>query len=199
MASSGRSSSAPAAGAGSTGAVPAPVGVSVDPATTAYLVIDLNSVVCAANASCVATLPAIARSLASARAAGALVVYTNTVTPGAEILPQVAPQPGDPVIVAHPDKFYGTDLDLILSSHGIKTLVIVGTYVNGGVLYTTLEANLRGYTVVVAEDGVSASSGFIMHYALYQLLNEPGGYANPKNTPLEANAVTLSKTRMIKF
>jgi hypothetical protein len=50
----------------------------------------------------------------------------------------------------------------------------------------------------VAEDGVSASAGFIMHYSLFQLLNEPG-FTNPANTPLKADSVTLSKTSLITF
>lgn len=178
--------------------VPRPVPVTVNPSTTAYLVLDLNTTVCAPNPSCVASLPAAAALLASARAAAALVVYSNTVTPGAQILPQVAPQPGDPVVAARADKFFGTDLDQILSAHAIRTLVVVGTFANGAVLYTTFEANVRGYTVVVAEDGVSASSDFIMHYSLFQLLNEPG-FTNPTNSPLKADSVTSSKTRLVTF
>lgn len=188
---------APAASADSA-KLPRPVAVTVDPSTTAYLVLDLTSVVCAPNPSCVASLPAAAALLAKARAAGATVVYSETPTAGSTILPQVAPQPGDPVVTARADKFFGTDLDQILSSRGITTLVIVGTVVNGAVLYTTFEASLRGYTIVVAEDGVSADSSFIMRYSLYQLLNQPG-FANAQNTPLTKDAVTLSKTRLITF
>jgi nicotinamidase-related amidase len=76
--------------------------------------------------------------------------------------------------------------------------VIVGSATNGAVLYTTFEAGLRGYTVVIAEDGTSADSGFIQHYSLFQLLNEPG-FSNPQNTPLKAGAVTLSKTSLVTF
>jgi nicotinamidase-related amidase len=110
----------------------------------------------------------------------------------------VAPLPADPIVVARADKFFGTTLDQILSSHGIQTLVVVGTFANGAVLYTTFEANVRGYTVVVAKDGVSASSDFIMHYSLFQLLNEPG-FTNPQNTPLKPDSVTLSKTNLVTF
>ncbi|MBO0772357.1 MAG: cysteine hydrolase [Actinobacteria bacterium] len=178
--------------------VPHPVPVTADPATTAYLLLDLTSAVCAPKPSCVATLPAAAALLAKARAAGATVVYSETNAAGSEILPQVAPEPGDPIVKAHADKFFGTDLDQILSSRGIRTLVVVGTAVNGAVLYTTFQANQRGYTVVAAEDGLSADSPFIMHYSLFQLLNEPG-FANAQNTPLKADAVTLSTGSLITF
>ena len=176
--------------------LPRPVAVTVDPRTTAYLLLELTSTFCAPNPSCVASLPAAAALLARARAAGATVVYSET--PAAGILPQVAPKPGEPVVTAHADKFFGTDLDQILSSRGIKTLVVVGTAANGAVLYTTFEANLRGYTVVVAENGVSADSPFIMRYSLFQLLNEPG-FANAQNTPLKTDAVTLSETKLVRF
>jgi nicotinamidase-related amidase len=178
--------------------LPRPLPAAVNPGTTAYLLLDLTSVVCAPSRPCVASLPAAAALLARARAAGATVIYCETPAPGSQILPQVAPQPGDPVVEAHADKFFGTDLDQILKSRGIETLVVVGTATNGAVLYTTLEANLRGYTVVVPEDGVSAASRFIMRYSLFQLLNEPG-LANPQNTPLQAGAVTLSKTSLVTF
>jgi nicotinamidase-related amidase len=178
--------------------LPRPVSVTVNPATTAYLLLDLTSVVCAPNPTCVASLPAAAALLAKARAAGATVIYSETTTSGSQILPQVAPQAGESVVLAHADKFFNTDLDQILSSRGIKTLVVVGTAANGAVLYTTFEAGLRGYTVVVAKDGVSADSPFIMHYSLFQLLNEPG-FSNPQNTPLLAGAVTLSKASLVTF
>jgi nicotinamidase-related amidase len=196
-AASGDSPQATAVSAHSAG-LPGPVPATVNPRTTAYLLLDLTSVICAPNPSCVASLPAAAALLARARAAGATVVYSETPTPGSRILSQVVPQPGEPVVKTHADKFFGTDLDQILSSRGIKTLVIVGTVANGAVLYTTLEANLRGYTVVVAEDGVSADSRFIMNYSLFQLLNEPG-YSNPQNTSLKADAVTLSETSLVTF
>jgi nicotinamidase-related amidase len=196
-AASSGSRRAPAASA-QTPTLPQPVAVTVDPSTTAYLVLDLTSAVCAPSPSCVASLPTAAGLLARARAAGATVVYSKTVNPGDQVLPQVAPKPGEPVVTARADKFFGTDLGQILSSRGIKTLVIVGTKANGAVLYTAYEANERGYTVVVAEDGVSADSPFIMNYSLFQLLNQPG-FTNVQNTPLTTNAVTLSKSRLIRF
>jgi nicotinamidase-related amidase len=198
LAASGSPSRATPAAGEHSARVPRPVPVTVNPATTAYLVLDLTSVVCAPSPSCVATLPAAAALLAKARAAGATVIYSETTTAGSQILPQVAPQPGDPVVKAHADKFTGTDLDQILKSRGIQTLVIVGSAVNGAVLYTTFEGNLRGYTVVAAEDGLSADSAFIMRYSLFQLLNEPG-FTNPQNTPLKADGVTLSTSKLVKF
>lgn len=178
--------------------VPRPVAVTVDPATTAYLVLDLTSAVCAPNPACVASLPAAASLLAKARAAGATVAYSQTTAAGSQILAPVAPQPSDPVVIGRADKFFGTDLQQILSSRGIKTVVVVGSATNGAVMYTSFEANLNGYTVVVAEDGTSANSSAIQHYSLFQLLNQPG-FTNADNTPLLAGDVTLSTSQLVTF
>ncbi|HLW59145.1 MAG TPA: isochorismatase family protein [bacterium] len=178
-------------------ALPQPVPVAVDAKTTAYLVLDLTSIVCAPRPSCRATLPAAAALLAKARGAGALVVYSETPTAGSTILAEVAPAAGDLKVTTRADKFYGTTLDEILKSKGIKTCIIVGTAANGSVLYTAFGANLRGYTVVVAADGISADP-FPLLYTQYQMLNAPG-FANPKNLPLAEAKVTLSRSDLITF
>jgi len=76
--------------------------------------------------------------------------------------------------------------------------VIVGSAANGAVLYTAFGANLRGYTVVVAVDGISSGPDFDTFLAEYQLLNQPG-FANPTNEQLRPNAVTLSRSDLISF
>lgn len=178
--------------------IPASVAVSLDPKTTAVLVLDITSAVCSPRKSCVASLPAIASLLKKARDAQAPVVYSDTPTAGSTILPEVAPQSGDPKVTGRADKFFGTNLDEILKQKGIKTTVIVGSASNGAVLYTAFGANLRGYTVVVAEDGMSTDDAFAQLLTRYQLLNQPG-FTNPENKPLEATRVTLSKTDLITF
>lgn len=177
--------------------LPPPVPAVVDGKTTAYLVLDLTSVLCAPRPACQATLPAAAALLTKARNGNAPVIYSETPTPGSTILAEVAPRPTEPKVTGRADKFYGTPLDDILKSNGIKTLVIVGTAANGAVLYTAFGANVRGYTVVVATDGISADP-FPMLLAQYQLLNQPG-FANPENTPLAETKVTLSRSDLITF
>jgi len=177
--------------------IPPPVPVVVDGKTTAYLVLDLTSVICAPQPACQATLPAAAALLTKARNANVPVIYSETPTPGSIILAEVAPRPTEPKVTGRADKFYGTALDDILKSKGIKTLIIAGTAANGAVLYTAFGANVRGYTVVVATDGISAAP-FPMLLTQYQLLNQPG-FANPENTPLAENKVTLSRSDLITF
>jgi nicotinamidase-related amidase len=178
--------------------IPAPTAVTLDPATTAFLVLDINSAVCAPRPGCTATVPAIAAFLDRARQANAFVVYSNSSAPGTTIMPEVAPRPDDPVVTGNADKFFNTSLDDILRDHGIRTAVIVGTAANGAVLYTSFGASARGYTVVVADDGMSSPDDFAVLLTRYQLLNQPG-FGNPTNEPLRERAVTLSRTDLISF
>ncbi len=177
--------------------VPPPVAVQLDPQTTALLILDVTSTICTPRPACVSTLPVDAALLKQARDTQTLVVYS--MTPGAfSILPQVAPQGNEPVVAGRADKFYDTDLDDVLKSKGIKTVVIVGYVINGAVLYTSFGANLRAYSVVVPVDGTGSDDPFATALAFYQLLNEPG-FSNPENKPLAEGRVTLSRSDLIRF
>ena len=178
--------------------IPAPAAVSLDPATTAFLLLDINSTVCAPRPGCMATVPTIAAFLDRARQANIFVVYSNTTAPGTTIMPEVAPRADDPMVTSSADKFFNTQLDDILRDRGIRTAIVVGTAANGAVLYTSFGANTRGYTVVVAEDGISAPDDFAVLLTRYQLLNQPG-FGNPDNEMLRERAVTLSRTDLISF
>jgi nicotinamidase-related amidase len=177
-------------------ALPEPTPVALDPATSAYLILDINSAVCPPRPACLASVPAITRLLQRARAAGVFVGYSTTA--GAEVLPDVLPRPDDPVVTSRADKFFDTELDQILKSRGVQTVVLVGSAANGAVLYTSFGAVERGYTVVVAEDGISSGPEFDTYLAEYQVLNQPG-FANPTNEPLRPTAATLSRVDLITF
>jgi nicotinamidase-related amidase len=180
--------------------IPAPVPVTVDPKTTALLVLDVTSVVCTPRPQCVDSVPKIAPLLKKARDAQALVVYSDTPTAGSTILTEVAPLAGEPKVTGRADKFFGTDLEKILKDKGIQTVVVVGSAAHGAVLYTTFGANIRGMTAVVAEDGISVGAGeeFGLTFAKWQLLRQPG-FTNPDNKPLERGRVTLSRSDLIGF
>lgn len=179
--------------------IPAPVAVSLEAKTSAFLVLDLNEAVCTPRNSCKASLPAVAALLKKARDAKVFVVYSEGRTPS-PVRPEVAQLTDEPKVGAGADKFYNTNLDDLLKGKGIKTAVIVGSASNGAVLYTTFGASLRGYTVVVADDGMSTDDVFAQTLTRYQLLNQPG-FANAQNTPPQDGrvAVTISKTDLITF
>jgi nicotinamidase-related amidase len=180
--------------------IPAPVPVAIDAKSSALLILDISTAICQPNPACRATLPGIASLAKRARDAKVPVVYSSTVNPAGPppILPEVAPQSGEPTVVARADKFIDTNLEELLKQRNATTLVIVGTAANGAVLYTSFHANVRGFTVVVAEDGISSFAPFNTFLTRHQLLNQ-AGVSNPTNKPLAERVVTLSRTDLITF
>ena len=69
----------------------------------------------------------------------------------------IRPQPGDAVITKHRyDAFQGTDLDLVLRSNGIRTVILTGVVTNVCVETTARAAFVRDYYVIVVDDGTAA-------------------------------------------
>ena len=69
----------------------------------------------------------------------------------------IRPAPGDIVVSKHRyDAFHGTDLDLVLRSHGVRTVVLTGVVTNVCVETTARAAFVRDYYTVVVEDGCAA-------------------------------------------
>ncbi len=77
--------------------------------------------------------------------------------PGHDIIPELAPAPGEPVI-DKPGKgaFYQTDLQLILQNGGVRTLIVCGVTTEVCVHTTVREANDRGYECIVPADCVGS-------------------------------------------
>jgi nicotinamidase-related amidase len=177
--------------------VPAPVAVTLDPAHTAVLVLDITTQTCSSQPNCLEFVPRVANLLADARANNVFVLYTTPAS-APPILPEVAPAQGDPVFAGlGQDRFFDTALDEMLRAKNITNLVLVGWRENGSVLYTAVGGNLRTYTVVVADDGTSAATDADIAIGRYQLLTQLN--ANANNEPLRRSATTLSKTDIITF
>ncbi len=164
--------------------------VTVDPRTTALLMLDFMNQNCGKRPRCLATVPAVKKLLGEARANKVAVVYSiiaNT-TP-TDVIKDVAPQAGEPHVQSGPDKFLHTDLEKILKDKGIKTVIAVGTSSNGAVLYTASGAAFRGMSVIVPVDGMSAGDPYADYSTVFTFMNAPSVSAK----------TTLTRSDMIKF
>jgi nicotinamidase-related amidase len=170
---------------------PALNSVTVDAKTTALLMLDfLPSYYCSDDPRCVASLPAMKKLLAEARAHGATVIYSFIAhTTAKDVLDAVAPQAGEQHVTSGPDKFLNTDLAQMLKDKGIKTVIAVGTSADGAVLYTASGAALRGMNVIVPVDGMSSASRYADLVTTWPFTD----------VPLVSKKLTLSKLDMVSF
>ncbi|MFC1968533.1 cysteine hydrolase family protein [Chloroflexota bacterium] len=95
--------------------------------------------------------------LAKARREGVPVIYVEVRrgerTPETEIHSSVTPQPGEVVVTkSRVGPFSTTDLDAILKSKGIQTLVLMGISTRGVVLSTAKWAADIDYRVIILSD-----------------------------------------------
>ena len=180
-------------------ATPDPARVTLDPKTTALIVLDYVEDICNNQVRCkTQMLPAVTPFMERVRKAGLTVAYGTRAQNQTKWLKEVAPLPGDIRITSTAqDRFFNTDLDKELKAKGIKTLILVGWKVSGSVTYTSVGAMARDYTVVIPVDTTAAATDYETTIGFYNVLNS--GNANLRNEPLKPKAVTLSRTDMITF
>jgi nicotinamidase-related amidase len=155
--------------------------LSLDPKTTALLVMDFQAaVVEMVVADKDALLARTVKLIAAARKASMRVIYVVVgfrpgypeVSPrnqsfgairetgrfiegsaGTAVHVAVAPKPGEVIVTKHRvSAFAGTDLEVVLRSNGIETLVLSGIATSGVVLSTLRHAADADYELVVVED-----------------------------------------------
>jgi len=169
--------------------------VTVDPKTTALLVLDMMKGNCGARPRCLATIPNVRKLLEAARAHDMMVVYNLTGAGKIEDMVDLslAPRPGELLVKGSggADKFVNSNLDQGLKEHSIRTVIVTGTSAQGAVGGTTNGAAQRGYKAIVPIDGMSAEDAFNELYAIWHIYK--GGPVN-----LTSNA-TVTRSDLIKF
>lgn len=165
--------------------------VTIDPKTTALLMLDLFNPNCTRRPRCIASMPTLKKLLTEARAQGVLVIYSvyGKFT-AADIMTDIAPVTGEPLVRSNVDKFASTDLDKILKDKTIQSVIVTGTAAHGAVLYTASTAAQKGFHVIIPVDGMSSENLYFEQVSAWLLANGTGGIG-PK--------VTLTRSDMIKF
>lgn len=147
--------------------------VTVDPKTTALLMLDFMNQNCGKRPRCLDTIPAMKKLLDAARAAKATVVYSLIAnTTAADVIKDVAPAAGEASVLSGPDKFLKTDLEKILKDNGITTVIAGG-----------------GMNVIIPVDGISAVDPYAEYSTVFTFMNAPS----------VSTKTTLTKSDMIKF
>jgi nicotinamidase-related amidase len=175
--------------------------LSLDPKTTALILIDLQNGITRYSTAPHAAPAVIANGVRLAercRAAGATVILvrvafaadgsdrlrtpTDAQPPAAapsadwsEIVSELGPKAGDIVVTKRQwGAFYGTDLELHLRRRGVGTIVIGGISTNFGVESTARDAWERAFAMVFVEDAMSAMSAEAHAFAVANIFPRLG-------------------------
>ncbi|HLK84252.1 MAG TPA: isochorismatase family protein [Xanthobacteraceae bacterium] len=170
--------------------------VTVDPSTTALLLLDIMKGNCSARPRCVAAMPNLKRLHDEARAHNMVVWYSlvgsnGKATPDDIMDPAIKPRAGEWYRQGGPDKFMGSTLEPTLRQAGIKTVIVCGNSFQGATVGTASGAAQRGYKVIVPVDCSAGDDVYREQYAAFHLA---------KGGPVGITSnITMTRSTMIKF
>ena len=169
--------------------------VTVDPKTTALLVLDMMKGNCGARPRCLATIPNVKKLLEAARAHDMMVVYNLTGAGKVEDMVDLslAPRPGEFMVKGARRRRQVRQLQPRCrpQGQGHQDRDRDRHSAQGAVGGTTNGAAQRGYKAVVPIDGMSGEDAFNELYAIWHIYK--GGPVN-----LTSNA-TVTRSDLIRF
>lgn len=165
--------------------------VTVDPKTTAVLMLDWVELICVHEyPRCLMMIAPAKRILEAARASGTTIIFTGIPNQGRDkVNKELLPKDDEAFVQSFLNKFLRSDLEKMLKDKGITTLIAVGGAAEGAIISTVSEAAQRGFQIVVPVDTTWGISEYPEQYVAWDLTNAP---VIPKR-------ITLTRTNMIKF
>jgi nicotinamidase-related amidase len=92
---------------------------------------------------------------------------------GTAIHPSLVPSGNELVVTKHrAGAFTGTDLEMILRSQGVDTLILAGITTAGVVLSTVRQAFDQDYNIIVAKDGCADSDDEVHTFLLNKVISQ---------------------------
>jgi nicotinamidase-related amidase len=165
--------------------------VTVDPKTTALVVMDFNAANCVPQrrARCATDIPRVVKLLGAAREHKLFIVFTSYGPDMSDLVPALAPQSGEAGLAkTGPDKFLAPtgDLQKMLKDKGIATVIMAGTAANGALIQTASAGALRGFKVIVPLDTMPGDNPFAEAYTAWHLTHAPTVSANTTLTKVDS-------------
>lgn len=170
--------------------------LTLDPATTALVLIDLQRGIAAGHTAPNAAPDVVSRAArlaAVCRRRGVLVILVR-VDPGAngalfprpqadqprppmtftpewtELAPELGREPSDIVVTKHqPNAFYATNLEVQLARRGIRTIILGGISTNVGVEATARAAHERGLEQIFVPDVMAAREADLHEHSVKRI------------------------------
>jgi len=179
--------------------VPELKAVTLNSATTAFIIGDMNQVSCLANPRCAATVPVIKKIADAGRAAGIMFWYSAPT--GANDTADMVDKsfnprdPSEAEPINGPDKFRNSHLEEKLKAHNIKTAIICGHSFQGFGIGAATGLAVRGFDVVVPVDCLSSNvpyPEYLEQYSVWHLFKSGNGVANHV-TITRGSMITINK------